>query len=191
MIRSLASRDEIAVAAPVLTGSRRLTTNDLVEIAQTKGQAHLLAISERSALEPAVTDILLDRGDRKVVAVVATNCKCAFFRAWIFKIGGKIWSTTIFSRKLSERGAIYLWRCSEIFCNARPIPLRQRSSLCYRRSGARKSNMLSLKLQRALAGRRGVRLQLCGEPHRHVGSVGAAQRGRVDDLCSGGASVTN
>jgi uncharacterized protein (DUF2336 family) len=78
MIRSLASHDEIAVAAPVLTGSRRLTTNDLVEIAQTKGQAHLLAISERSALEPAVTDILLDRGDRKVVAVVATNASAHF-----------------------------------------------------------------------------------------------------------------
>jgi uncharacterized protein (DUF2336 family) len=77
-IKSLASHDEIAVAAPVLTGSRRLTTSDLVEIAQTKGQAHLLAISERPALEPAVTDILIDRGDRKVVATVATNAGARF-----------------------------------------------------------------------------------------------------------------
>jgi uncharacterized protein (DUF2336 family) len=78
VIRSLASHDEIIVAAPVLTGSRRLTTGDLVAIAQTKGQAHLLAISERSALEPAVTDILLDRGDRKVVTTVATNAGARF-----------------------------------------------------------------------------------------------------------------
>jgi uncharacterized protein (DUF2336 family) len=54
-IISLASHDEIAVAAPVLAGSKRLTTNDLVEIAKTKGQAHLLAISERATLEPAIT----------------------------------------------------------------------------------------------------------------------------------------
>jgi uncharacterized protein (DUF2336 family) len=77
-IISLASHDEIAVAAPVLTGSRRLATNDLVEIARAKGQTHLLAISERTALEPAVTDILLDRGDRKVVATVATNAGARF-----------------------------------------------------------------------------------------------------------------
>jgi uncharacterized protein (DUF2336 family) len=78
VIKSLASHDEIAVAASVLTGARRLTTNDLAEIAQTKGQAHLLAISERPALEPAVTDVLLDRGDRKVVATVATNAGARF-----------------------------------------------------------------------------------------------------------------
>jgi uncharacterized protein (DUF2336 family) len=78
IVRSLASHDEIAVAAPVLIGSRRLTTNDLVEIAHSKGQAHLLAISERSALEPAVTDVLLDRGDRQVVAKVATNTGARF-----------------------------------------------------------------------------------------------------------------
>jgi uncharacterized protein (DUF2336 family) len=78
MIKSLAGYDDIAVAGPVLTGSKRLTTSDLVEIAQTKSQAHLLAISERSVLEPAVTDVLLDRGDRKVVTTVATNTGAHF-----------------------------------------------------------------------------------------------------------------
>jgi uncharacterized protein (DUF2336 family) len=78
MIRNLAGHDEIAVAAPVLAESKRLTTNDLVEIAKTKGQAHLLAISERPTLESAVTDILLDRGDRKVVTTIATNAGAHF-----------------------------------------------------------------------------------------------------------------
>lgn len=92
IIRSLASHDEIVVAAPVLTESRRLTTDDLVEIAQSKGQAHLLAISERPALDPAVTDILLDRGDRQVVAKVATNTGARFselgFSRLVEKSGG-------------------------------------------------------------------------------------------------------
>lgn len=73
VIRRLAADDEIAVAEPVLRESRRLSTEDLVEIARSKSQAHLLAISGRASLEPVVTDVLLDRGDRKVVASVATN----------------------------------------------------------------------------------------------------------------------
>jgi uncharacterized protein (DUF2336 family) len=77
-IKNLAGHDDIAVAAPVLTESIILTTNDLVEIAQAKGQAHLLAISERSTLDMAVTDILIDRGDRKVVTTIATNAGARF-----------------------------------------------------------------------------------------------------------------
>jgi uncharacterized protein (DUF2336 family) len=49
-----------------------------VEIAQSKGQAHLLAISQRTILEPTLTDVLLDRGDRKVVSNLATNAGAQF-----------------------------------------------------------------------------------------------------------------
>src|SRR5580692_4237149 len=48
LVRRLARDDEILVAAPVLSGSKRLSTAELIEIAQTKSQAHLLAISERT-----------------------------------------------------------------------------------------------------------------------------------------------
>jgi uncharacterized protein (DUF2336 family) len=64
VIRRLAQDDEIAVAESVLRQSSRLSDNDLIEIAQTKGQGHLLAISERPKINPAVTDVLLDRGNR-------------------------------------------------------------------------------------------------------------------------------
>lgn len=78
VVKRLARDDEIQVAAPVLTGSRRLSTADLVEIAQTKSQAHLLAISERPTLEPKLTDALLVRGDRKVVSALAKNAGAQF-----------------------------------------------------------------------------------------------------------------
>ncbi len=78
VIKRLAKDDEIAVAAPVLTGSRRLTTADLVEIAQTKSQGHLLAISERPILEPKLTDALLVRGNQQVVSVLAKNAGAQF-----------------------------------------------------------------------------------------------------------------
>jgi uncharacterized protein (DUF2336 family) len=76
--KRLALHDEAVVAAPVLTRSNRLTTSDLVEIARSKGQGHLLAISQRETLDPALTDVLLDRGDQKVVSSLATNAGARF-----------------------------------------------------------------------------------------------------------------
>jgi uncharacterized protein (DUF2336 family) len=61
VIRRLARHDEITVAGPVLTESARLSAEDLVEIAQTKGEPHLLAISGRWWLTEVVTDVLLAR----------------------------------------------------------------------------------------------------------------------------------
>jgi uncharacterized protein (DUF2336 family) len=78
VIRNLARSDEIMVAAPVLTQSARLTTDDLVDIARTKGQGHLLAISGRARLEEAVTDQLLSRGDRAVQHTLARNAGARF-----------------------------------------------------------------------------------------------------------------
>ena len=61
IVRRLARHDEIAVAGPVLKESARLSTEDLVEIAKTKGEQHLLAISGRWWLKEVVTDALLAR----------------------------------------------------------------------------------------------------------------------------------
>jgi uncharacterized protein (DUF2336 family) len=61
VVRRLARHDEISVAGPVLKESARLSTEDLVEIAETKGEQHLLAISGRWWLKEVVTDALLAR----------------------------------------------------------------------------------------------------------------------------------
>jgi uncharacterized protein (DUF2336 family) len=73
VIRLLAFDDEIEVAAPVLAHSLRLDDAALVENARTKSQNHLLAISGRRVLTEPVTDILVDRGDQRVVASTAGN----------------------------------------------------------------------------------------------------------------------
>lgn len=78
LIRRLARNDDITVAAPVLTQSERLTADDLIEIAQTKGQAHLLAISGRAQLEETVTDQLLSRGNLEVAQTLARNVGARF-----------------------------------------------------------------------------------------------------------------
>src|ERR1700734_2109039 len=67
VIERLAWDDQIDVAGTVLAGSSRLTTGTLVEIAKVKGQDHLLAISGRADLTEAVTDVIVDRGERRVI----------------------------------------------------------------------------------------------------------------------------
>jgi uncharacterized protein (DUF2336 family) len=67
------ARDEIAVAEPLLRNSPRLDEFDLISIAQTKGQAHLLAIARRASLREPVTDVLVERGDAAVVQTLADN----------------------------------------------------------------------------------------------------------------------
>jgi uncharacterized protein (DUF2336 family) len=61
VVRRFAKNDEIAIAGPVLTESARLCAEDLVEIAETKGEQHLLAISGRWWLNEVVTDAILAR----------------------------------------------------------------------------------------------------------------------------------
>lgn len=73
VIKSLAFDDEIAVAEPVLQWSEVLSDADLVTTASTKSQDHLQAISQRRTLSESVTDILVERGNHRVVRSTAKN----------------------------------------------------------------------------------------------------------------------
>lgn len=73
IMRKLAFDDAIEVAGPVLRESEHLDNDTLVASALTKGQPHLLAISQRKFIDEAVTDVLVRRGNREVVNSVASN----------------------------------------------------------------------------------------------------------------------
>ena len=73
VVRRLARNDEITVAGPVLTESARLDADDLVEVAQTKGEQHLLAIAGRWWLKEVVTDALLARRYPSVSRRIVNN----------------------------------------------------------------------------------------------------------------------
>jgi uncharacterized protein (DUF2336 family) len=73
VVRTLAQDDDITVSGPLLALSQRLDNTALVEIAESKGQAHLLAISGRGDIAEAITDVLVKRGDREVIRTVAEN----------------------------------------------------------------------------------------------------------------------
>jgi uncharacterized protein (DUF2336 family) len=78
VIHLLAFDDDIDVAQPVLEQSERLEDPALVANANTKSQRHLFAISQRRSLSEAVTDVLVQRGDREVVQSVVKNAGARF-----------------------------------------------------------------------------------------------------------------
>ncbi len=73
VVRQLANDDDAFVACPVLQHSQRLEDPDLLEVALSKSQQHLLAVSNRRHLAEPITDVLVRRGDRDVVRNVAGN----------------------------------------------------------------------------------------------------------------------
>ena len=78
IIHKLAFDDSIDVAGPILRESTLLDDNALVANAKTKGQPHLLAISQRKSLEQTVTDVLVTRGNQEVVNSVVNNSGARF-----------------------------------------------------------------------------------------------------------------
>ena len=89
VIRALAFDPAIEVAAPVLSRSPRLEEPDLVENARTQSQGHLYAISRRSSLSEAVTEVLVERGDRRVVHSVVKNAGARFSDASLDRLVGR------------------------------------------------------------------------------------------------------
>jgi uncharacterized protein (DUF2336 family) len=73
LVRAFAFDEAIAVAAPVLSRSMALSESDLAVSASTQSQGHLYAIARRPTISEAITAILIDRGEPRVVHAVAGN----------------------------------------------------------------------------------------------------------------------
>jgi uncharacterized protein (DUF2336 family) len=85
-VRALARHDDIEISGPILASCERLTDDDLIEIAETKSNSHLVKISGRAHLKEAVTDILVERGDSEVANELATNSGARFSQIGIAKL---------------------------------------------------------------------------------------------------------
>jgi uncharacterized protein (DUF2336 family) len=75
---ALALDNVLDVAAPVLSRSGVVEESTLLEVARNQGQGHLLAVAKRPHVSEVVTDVLVDRGDDKVVSVTAGNTGAHF-----------------------------------------------------------------------------------------------------------------
>jgi uncharacterized protein (DUF2336 family) len=86
LIRSFAFDDAIDVARPVLARSARLSDSDLVENAASKSQEHLHAIGQRPKLSAVITDVLVERGNDRVVRSLARNAGAHFSQSGYGKL---------------------------------------------------------------------------------------------------------
>ena len=73
VVTKLANNDDIEVGGPVLEQAN-IAEPELIRIAESKGQQHLLAMSARPAVSEALADVIVARGDRNVARSIATNC---------------------------------------------------------------------------------------------------------------------
>jgi uncharacterized protein (DUF2336 family) len=77
IVRKLAL-DEIEIAQPLLICSPVLTDDELIGIAQIRGNAHRRAIAARPGIGETVTRALAERGDDSVRRVLAGNVSARF-----------------------------------------------------------------------------------------------------------------
>jgi uncharacterized protein (DUF2336 family) len=106
VVHMLAFDDDINVAQPILSQSERLNEGDLVATAGTKSQQHLFAISQRKSLSEAVTDVLVERGNRDVVQSVVKNTGARFSDAGFRMLVKRSTGTTLWPPR---------WACGPTF----------------------------------------------------------------------------
>jgi uncharacterized protein (DUF2336 family) len=102
-IDRLAHDDSIEVAGPVLRQSPQINDETIIAIARTKGQGHLLAISQRAHVSVATTDILIHRGDKAVVHSVAANDGAQFSDIGLQELAEKAESDQTLATHLLQR----------------------------------------------------------------------------------------
>jgi len=103
IVRRLAQDDNICVAGPVLQHSGRLEEADLLDVAKSKSQEHLLAIANRSQIAESVTDVVVRRGDREVVRNVAGNPGARLSETGFSTLVRKAEKDGILTEKVSHR----------------------------------------------------------------------------------------
>lgn len=102
-IRQLARHDDASVAVPVLTKCDCLFEKDLIEIANTRGPQHLLAIAGRKTLNEALTDALIRRGDANVSNALARNGVARFSECGYATLVGRAERDESLTEKLGLR----------------------------------------------------------------------------------------
>jgi uncharacterized protein (DUF2336 family) len=73
LIFRLANDEAISVAEPVLTQSKALSDEDLLEVVKNRGQGHLRAVSRREEVSEVVSDAIVERGDDQTLDVLLRN----------------------------------------------------------------------------------------------------------------------
>ena len=80
LIHSLALDETIDVASPILQLSRSVAEADLIEVARTRSEAHLMALSRRANLPVSVSNMIVERAEESTLEVLLANASANLSR---------------------------------------------------------------------------------------------------------------
>lgn len=102
LIKRLAG-DEISVAQPIIVESPVLKETDLIEIAQSQGQEHMMAMTKRPDIGENLSEVLVDKGDDRVVEGLVRNETAKIGRGTMEKVVARAESSPALQEPLTER----------------------------------------------------------------------------------------
>lgn len=102
LIRKLAN-DEISIAQPVIAKSPVLKQEDLIEIAESRGQEHMMAMTKRTDIGENLSEILVQKGDDRVVEGLVRNETAKISRDTMQKVVERSESSVVLQAPLVER----------------------------------------------------------------------------------------
>lgn len=130
VMQSLARDERSEIAVPVLEQSPRLSEETILHVAQTQGQDHLLAISQRREINEAATDLLISRGNQTVIRSVAGNNGARFSSSGLETLTSKAANDGDLAVRLSSRKDISPQQLRALFSKASQIVLDRLISEC-------------------------------------------------------------
>jgi len=113
--RQLAMDNEIDVARPVLESSTALTEKDLIEVAASKSQEHLLAVTRRNKIGERVSDALVAHGEDRVVASLLTNNQAQIARETYERVTERAQASEILQAPLVRRAGVPLDLLNDLY----------------------------------------------------------------------------
>src|SRR5947208_14917829 len=125
LVGQLAHEDEIAIAGPLLRRSPVIDEKMLLEIASVKGQGHLLAMAERPALSPDLTDVMVRRGDRDVVRRTAGNAGAAFSADGYSTLIKRAGQDGVLTLKIGQRGDLSAEQLKDLLAGSTDVVRRR------------------------------------------------------------------
>jgi uncharacterized protein (DUF2336 family) len=106
VIETLAFDDAIEVARPLLSQSGQISEAEILTSAESMSQQHLAAIAQRNVLSEALTDLLVERGDRNVVQLTVTNPGAHFSDAGLHLLVRRATHDQTLAAEMSRRSDI-------------------------------------------------------------------------------------
>ena len=116
--------DEIGIARPVLEHSMALTDNDLIDVASTQTQEHLMAVTRRSNIGELVSHALVAHGEDRVVASLLGNSGAKIARKTYERVTERAETSAILQAPLVRREGVPLDLLNHLYVAVAPV-LRQ------------------------------------------------------------------